>query len=134
MFKLCSSSSRMLLSRSRHMALGFRLQYSLLRILVPSHRTRRVGPAMFRFKKACCGIESEPIAIWRMCAERLQMDLVEHNVDVKMLFVVVRNDHELMAFISECLQCVQRTIHPLRSSRTFTWRPCQLIMANSIFA
>jgi len=89
---------------------------------------------MFRFKKAYCGIESEPIAIGRMCSECLQMDLVEHDVDVKMLFVVVCDDHELMAFISESLQCVQRTIHPLGSSRTLTWRPCQFIMADSILA
>src|ERR1039458_3395328 len=116
------------------MALGFRLQYSLLRILVPSHRTRRVGPAMFCFKEAYCGIQSEPIAIGRMCSESLQMNLVEHDVNVKMLLVVVCDDHELMAFISESLQCVQRAIYPLWSSRTLTWRPCKFIMADSILA
>ena len=116
------------------MALGFRLQYRLLRILVPSHRTRRMCPAMFRFKVAYCGIESEPIAIWRMCSEGLHMNLVEHDVDMEMFFVVVRDDHELMAFICECLQCVQRAIYPLRSSRTLTRRPCQFIMADSILA
>ena len=89
---------------------------------------------MFRFKKAYCGIQSEPVTIWRMCSESLQMNLVEHDVDVKMLLVIVRDDHELMAFISERLQCVQRAIHPLRSSRTLSWRPCQFIMADSILA
>src|SRR5208337_4632127 len=69
-----------------------------------------------------------------MCSERLQMNLVEHNVDVKMPFVVVCDDHELMAFISERLHRVQRAIYPLRSSRTLTRRPCQFIMANSILA
>jgi len=62
---------------------------------------------MFRFKKAYCGIQGEPIAIWRMCSESLQMNLVEHDVDVKMPLVVVRDDHELMASISKCPQCVQ---------------------------
>jgi len=65
---------------------------------------------MFCFKEAYCGIQSEPVAIGRMCSESLQMNLVEHNVDVKMFFVVVRDDHELVAFISECLHRVQRTI------------------------
>ena len=116
------------------MALGFRLQYSLLSILIPSHRTRRMCPTMSRLEVAYCGIESEPIAIWRMRSESLQMNLVEHDVDVKVLFVVVCDDHELMAFISERLQCVQCTIHPLRSSRTFTRWPRQFIMANTILA
>src|ERR1035437_1815612 len=89
---------------------------------------------MFRFKKAHCGIESEPIAIRRMCSESLKMNLVEHDVDVKVLFVVVRDDHELMAFISERLHRVQRAIYPFRSSRTLTRRPRQFIMANSILA
>src|ERR1039457_6374263 len=89
---------------------------------------------MFRFKEAYCGIQSEPVTIWRMCSERLHMNLVEHDVDVKMLFVVVRNDHELMAFISKCLHRVQRAIYQLRSSRTLTRRPCQFIMAHSILA
>ena len=91
-------------------------------------------PAMFRFKEAHCGIESEPVTIWRMCPERLHMNLVEHDVDVKVLFIVVRDDHELMAFISERLHRVQRAIYPLRSSRTLTRRPCQFVMANSILA
>ena len=116
------------------MALGFRLQYSLLSILIPSHRTRRMCPTMSRFEVAYCGIESEPIAIWRMRSESLQMNLVEHDVDVKVLFVVVCDDHELMAFISERLQCVQRAIYPLLPSRPLTRRPCQFIMADSILA
>ena len=62
------------------------------------------------------------------------MNLVEHDVDVKMLFVVMCNDHELMAFISKCRHRVQRAIYPLRSSRTLTWRPCQFVMANGILA
>src|ERR1017187_3571252 len=129
MFKLCSGSSRMLLGRLRRMALGFRLQYSLLRILIPSHRTRRVCPAMFRFKEAYCGIQSEPVTIWRMCSESLRVNLVEHDVYMKMLFVVVRDDHILVVSVSECFQCVQRSVCPLWSSRTFSWRPCQFIVA-----
>ena len=62
------------------------------------------------------------------------MNLVEHDVDVKMPFVVVRDDHKLMAFISERLHRVQRAIYPLRTGRTFSWRPCQFIMADSILA
>ena len=134
MFKLCGGSGRMLLGRSGRIALGFRYEYGLLSILLPAHWTRRVCPTMFRFKKAYCGIESEPIAIWRMCSESLQMNLVEHDVDVKMLLVIVRDDHELVAFISERLQCVQRAIYPLLPSRPLTRRPCQFIMADSILA
>ena len=89
---------------------------------------------MFRFKVAHCGIESEPVTIWCVRSERLHMNLVEHDVDVKMLFVVMCNDHELVAFISERLHRVQRAICPLWSSRTLTWRPCQFIMTNSILA
>jgi len=62
------------------------------------------------------------------------MNLVEHDVDVKILFVVMCDDHELMAVISERLHRVQRAIYPLWSSRTLTWRPCQFVMANSILA
>ena len=91
-------------------------------------------PAIFRFEEAYCGIESEPVTIWCMCSESLWMNLVHHDVDVKMLFVVVRDDHILMVFVSECLQCVQRAICPLWSSRTFSWRPCQFIVADSILA
>src|ERR1035438_5485235 len=112
MFKLCSGSTRMLLGKSKRPALGFRLQYSLFCFLIPSHRTWRVCPAMFRFKEAHCGIESEPIAIWCMRPQGLHVNLVEHDVDVKMLFVVVCNDHELMAFISERLHRVKRAHWP----------------------
>jgi len=134
MFKLCSGSPRMLLGRSKRNAFGSRHRYSLFRFLIPSCHAGRVRPTMLRFEETCCGIESEPITVWRMRSESLHMNLVEHDVDVKMLFVVMCDDHELMAFISECLQGVQRTIHPLRSSRTLTRRPCQFIMANSILA
>jgi len=93
-----------------------------------------VCPAMFRFKEAYCSIQNEPVTIGRMCSESLHMNLVEHDVDVKVLLVVVCDDHELMAFVAKCLQCVQRTIYPLRTSRTFSRRPCQFIMADSILA
>ena len=55
---------------------------------------------MFCFKEAYCGIQSELITIGRMCSESLHVNLVEHDVNVKVLLVVVRNDHELMAFIT----------------------------------
>jgi hypothetical protein len=34
------------------------------------------------------------------------MNFVHHDVDVEVPFVVVRNDQELMALISERIQCV----------------------------
>src|ERR1035441_329789 len=134
MFKLCSGSSRMLLGRSIRIALGSRHRHGLFRFLIPSCHARRVRPTMLRFEETRCGIESEPVAIWCMCPESLRMNLVKNDVDVKMFFVVVRDNHILMAFISERFQCVQRAVYPLRSSRTFSWRPCQFIMADSILA
>ena len=62
------------------------------------------------------------------------MNLVKHDVEVKMFFVVVRDNHILMVFIAERLQCVQRAIYPLGSRRTFSWRPCKFIMAKRILA
>jgi len=57
------------------------------------------------------------------------MNLVEHECGVKVLLVVVRDDHELMAFVSERPQCVQRAInHCGRVGRSPGGMP--FIMAN----
>src|ERR1035438_8607107 len=132
MFKLCSGSTRMLLGRARSNSFGSRHRYSLFRFLIPSCHAGRVRPTMLRFEETCSGIESQPVAIWRVCPESLRVNLVEHNVYMKMLFVVVRDDHILVVSVSECFQCVQRCVCPLWSSRTFSWRPCQFIVAKRI--
>src|ERR1035438_5704629 len=106
MLILCSGTSRLLSSQPRRIAFGVRHQYGLLSILVPSHRTKCVSPAMFCLKEAYSGIETEPIAIWCMCSECFRMNLVHHDVNMEMLLVIVRDDHILMVFISECLQCL----------------------------
>ena len=63
-------------------------------------------PAILRFEEAYGGIQSEPISIGCERSERPRMNFVHHDVDVEVLLVVVRNDQELVALISECLQCV----------------------------
>jgi hypothetical protein len=63
---------------------------------------------------AHCRIERQPVAIRCMRLEGLRMNLVDHDVDVKVLLVIVRDNHELMVLVSECLQRVQRAICPLR--------------------
>ncbi len=93
-----------------------------------------MSPAILRFEATCGGIESEPVVISCRGSERYRMDFVHHDVNMEMLFVVVRDDHILMMFISKRLQCLDRAICPLWSSRAFSWRPCQFVMANCILA
>src|ERR1035437_6636529 len=98
MFKLCSGTCRLLSVGPKRNAFGSRHRYSLFRFLIPSCHTRRVRPTMLCFEETCCGIESEPVAIWCMCPECLRMNLVDHDVNMKMLFVVVSNNHILVVF------------------------------------
>ena len=53
-------------------------------------------PAVFRFEEAHCGVESQPVAIWCVRFEGLWMDIVHHDVNMKVLLVVVRDNDELM--------------------------------------
>jgi len=98
--KLCPGSVE------KRIAFGSRQTYSLFRFLIPSSHSRCMCPAILGFEETCCGIESEPIVISCRGSERLRMNFVHHDVDMKMLFVVVRDNHILMVFISKPLQCL----------------------------
>ena len=124
---------RTLRTQSR-VTFGARCAYCLFRFLIPTGWTRRVCPAIFRFEDAHCGIKRQPVPIRCMRFEGLRMNLVYHDVDVKVLLVIVGNNHILVVPVSKCVQRVQRAICPLWLRWTFSRWPCQFIMTKSILA
>src|ERR1035438_10281900 len=89
-------------------------------------------PAIFRFEDAHCGIKRQPVAVGCMRLEGLRMNLVDHDVDVKVLLVIVRNNHILVVLVTEFTESVQRALCPLWLRWTFSRWPCQFIMTKSI--
>ena len=121
MFQLCRCPCRLLSgSTGVHCVRILECAYSLFRFLIPSRRAWRMCPAIFRFEDAHCGIESQPVPIWCMRFEGLRMNLVHHDVDVKVLLVIVRDNHILMVPVSECAEtCATRnSVHCGRVGRS----------------
>jgi len=81
--------------------------------LVPSHWTRCVGPAILGFKMANCAIECEPTIGWCMRSVGFRVNLVHHDVNMKMLLVFVSNENVLVFLEAELVQRVQGGINPL---------------------
>jgi len=115
-------------------ALGPRCSHSLLSGLIPAGRADSVGPDVFGFERAHCRVKRDPIPIRRMGFVGFWMDLIQHDVNVEMLFVVVGNDNVLVVLVAKLVQGIFRSINPLCASRPFAWRPRQFVMAHCIVA
>jgi hypothetical protein len=57
------------------------------------------------------------------------MDFVDHDVDVEVRSVIVRDNHILMVLVTEFTKSVQSTDSPLFSRRQLSRRPAEFIMA-----
>ena len=93
MLVLYSGASWVFLNRPRRIAFRFRFRHGDFPILVPSHWTRRVGPAILGFKMAYCAIESDPISVRRMGFVCFGMNSVYHDVNMKVLLVFVSDEN-----------------------------------------
>jgi hypothetical protein len=106
MLELCGGASGLISSCSGRIAFGSGCPHSFLSGLVPAGRTGGVGPTVLGFKRAYRGIKDDPISIRRMGFECYGMNLVQHDVNMEMSFVVVGNDHILVALVPELVKCV----------------------------
>ena len=92
---------RLVLNRPGLIALGSGCSHSLLSGLVPAGRAGSVGPTVFSFERAYSRVKSDPIPIRRMGFVGFRVDLIQHNVNMKMLLVVVRNDNVLVVLVAK---------------------------------
>ena len=63
-----------------------------------------------------------------------RVNFVHHDVNMKMLLVVVSDDHVLVFLEAELVQCVQGGVGPRCPRWPLTWRPCEFVMDNRIVA
>src|SRR5208283_146171 len=122
------------LSRSCRIAIRFRCRHGRFPILVPSHWTGRVGPAILGFKMAYCAVKSDPISVRSMGFVSFGMNSVYHDVNMKVLLVFVSDENVLVFLEAKLVQRVQGAINPLCARRTFSRRPCQFIVENRVVA
>jgi len=116
MFKLRGGAGRLLSGAPKRITLGSWRAYNLLRFLIPPCGTRCVRPTMFCFKKACRGIESQPTERWRMGSVRYGVNFVQHDVDMKVLLVVVSDDHVQMFVEPKCFSVCTAASPTLRDA------------------
>jgi hypothetical protein len=106
MLKLRSGPCGLFPNRSGRISFRSRCPHSFLSGLVPAGRTGGVGPTVLGFKRTYRGVKNDPISIRRTGFECSGMNLVQHDVNMEMLFVVVGNDHILVVLVPELVQCV----------------------------
>jgi hypothetical protein len=106
MFILGRGANRLVFNGPGLIALGSECPHSLLSGLVPSHWTKRVGPAILGFKMAYCAIETEPTISWCMRSIRNRVNLVYHDMDMEVLLVVVSNENVLVLLEAKLVQRV----------------------------
>jgi hypothetical protein len=103
---LCGGANRMVFNGPGLIALGSECPHSFLSGLVPTHWTKRVGPAILGFQMAYCAIECEPTISWCMRSIRNRVNLVYHDVDMEVLLVVVSNENVLVFLEAKLVQRV----------------------------
>ena len=93
-----------------------------------------MGPAILGFKMAYCAVKSDPISVRSMGFVCFGMNSVYHDVNMKVLLVVVSDENVLVFLEAKLVQRVQGGIDPLCPRWTFSWRPCEFIVENCVVA